>query len=190
MALAKSTLGAATAAAVLVAVTISARFTDGDGPIQRNARPSSAAPLFCAGVRFGLSEPGFACAANRASFLAEAARGGFAPSRCATAGLPPDATVGSLVVVVEREGACAVVEVRRLPAATAMMCGARLEINGASEADLALLPGIGEVRARSIAESRRRDGPFPDVESLDRVYGIGPKTVARLRPWLTVGAAE
>jgi len=190
MALAKSTIGAATAAAILAAVTISARLSDGDGPFTRNARPSSAAPLFCAGVRWGSSEPGLACAAERASFLAEAARAGLAPSRCMAAALPPSASLGSIVTVAERGGACAVAEVGRLPAPTALMCGALLDINGASEADLTLLPGIGEVRARSIAESRRHDGPFPDIESLDRVRGIGPKTVAGLRPWLSLGAAE
>jgi competence ComEA-like helix-hairpin-helix protein len=186
----KSTLGAAMAAAVLAAVTISARLADGDRPTQENARPSSAAPLFCAGVRVGASEPGLVCAADRASFLAEAARAGFVPSRCAAAGLPPRAAAGSLVIVSAEGGACAVVEVRRLPAATAMMCGARLGINSATEAELALLPGIGEVRARSIAESRRADGPFPDVESLDRVRGIGPKTVEALRDWLTAGPTD
>jgi competence ComEA-like helix-hairpin-helix protein len=190
MALAKRTLGAAAAAAILAAVTISARLADGDGPFQRNARPSSAAPLFCAGVRLGTSEPGLACAADRRSFLAEAARAGLAPSRCKAATLPLRASIGSLVTVVERGGACAVTEVGRLPAATALMCGALLEVNSASEADLALLPGIGEVRARNIAESRRREGPFPDVESLDRVRGIGPKTVEGLRPWLTVDAGR
>jgi competence ComEA-like helix-hairpin-helix protein len=190
MAIANRTLGAATAVAILAAVTISARLDVAFGPEPRGARLAPGAELFCAGVRTPSSEPGLVCAASRALFLAEAVRAGFAPSRCAAAVLPSRASAGSLVVVEERGATCAVVGVRRLPAATALICGARLEINSASEADLALLPGIGEVRARRIMESRRRDGPFPDVESLDRVYGIGPKTVELLRPWITAGAAE
>jgi competence ComEA-like helix-hairpin-helix protein len=76
---------------------------------------------------------------------------------------------------------------RRLPAATALLCGARLDVNRLDEEDLELLPGIGPARAKEIAKSRRRDGPYTSVDDLDRVPGIGPKTVERLRPWLIDG---
>ncbi|MFV1960043.1 MAG: ComEA family DNA-binding protein [Planctomycetota bacterium] len=46
---------------------------------------------------------------------------------------------------------------------------------------LALLPGIGPVRAKAIVEDRRRHGPVPTLEALVRVPGIGPGTVERLR---------
>jgi competence ComEA-like helix-hairpin-helix protein len=190
MAIAGRTLGAATAVAILAAVTMSARLDGAFGPKPKGARLAQGAELFCAGVGTPSSEPGLVCAASRTSFLAEAASAGLAPSRCAAAVLPARASAGSLVIVEERGATCAVVDVRRLNAATALICGSRLEINSVSEADLALLPGIGEVRARQILAARRRDGPFPDVESLDRVRGIGPKTVELLRPWITAGVAE
>jgi len=189
MTISNRTIGAAVAVTILAATTIATRLHDGLDRARTSARRTPAPPLFCAGVQERTAEPGLVCAAGRASFLTEAVRAGFAPSSCAAATLPEGVTVGSLVVVDARGPACAVVEVRRLPAATALICGARLEINRATEAELALLPGIGEVRARRIVESRVRDGPFPDVESLDRVHGIGPKTVEALRSWIAAGAA-
>ena len=41
-----------------------------------------------------------------------------------------------------------------------------VNINTASEAELMSLPGIGEVRARSIIDSRTSTGPFGDTEEL------------------------
>jgi competence protein ComEA len=58
---------------------------------------------------------------------------------------------------------------------------AKVRLNTATAADLAGLPGIGPARATAIVESRRQDGPFRRIEDLQRVPGIGPKTVARLR---------
>jgi len=60
----------------------------------------------------------------------------------------------------------------------------QVDINQADWPELTQLPGVGEMRARRIVESRRRDGPFRNCEDLQRVQGIGPKTVERLRPYL------
>ena len=60
----------------------------------------------------------------------------------------------------------------------------RLDVNRASEYDLALLPGIGEKTARVIVDYRQSHGKFERLEDLSRVPGIGPKTVERLRPHL------
>jgi competence ComEA-like helix-hairpin-helix protein len=64
---------------------------------------------------------------------------------------------------------------------------ARIDINRASWAELTLLPGIGKTLGQRIVQSRRREGPFAGVEDMQRVKGIGPATVAKLRP--LVGAA-
>lgn len=53
----------------------------------------------------------------------------------------------------------------------------RLDINRASEAELCLLPGVGPARARAIIEERDRSGGFSTTLDLDRVYGIGIKTI-------------
>ncbi len=64
--------------------------------------------------------------------------------------------------------------------------GERLDPNAASEEELDRLPGIGPAAARAIVESRTAEGPFADVASLARVRGIGPVTVERLAPHLTL----
>lgn len=46
---------------------------------------------------------------------------------------------------------------------------------------LALLPGIGPVLAARIAATRANGKGFSSLSDLERVHGIGPKTVARLQ---------
>jgi len=59
-------------------------------------------------------------------------------------------------------------------------------LNQAGLEELMALPGIGEVRAHSILEHRRQNGPFRSVEELVDVSGIGWTTLERLRPLVTV----
>ena len=60
----------------------------------------------------------------------------------------------------------------------------QVDLNEADWPELVQLPGIGETLARRIVESRDRDGRFLDHEDLERVRGIGPKTLYRIRPYL------
>jgi competence protein ComEA len=60
----------------------------------------------------------------------------------------------------------------------------QIDINEADWPEFALLPGIGETLARRIVESREKDGPFLDHGDLQRVSGIGPKTLDAARPYL------
>ena len=66
--------------------------------------------------------------------------------------------------------------------------GERLDPNMAGEEELDRLPGIGPAAARAIVESRIADGRFEDVGALMRVRGIGPATIERLAPHLTLDA--
>jgi Helix-hairpin-helix motif len=52
-----------------------------------------------------------------------------------------------------------------------------VDLNRASTAELESLPRIGPALARRIVEGR----PYADVESLERVRGIGPASLERLR---------
>jgi len=71
-----------------------------------------------------------------------------------------------------------------------------VDVNSADWPELAQLPGIGEVLARRIVEERTAGGPFRDLDDLqERVRGIGPATLERLRPFVaplppTTGLAE
>lgn len=57
-----------------------------------------------------------------------------------------------------------------------------VNINTADASELTALPGIGTVKAQAIVAYRQTHGPFRSVDDLDHVKGIGPATVARLRP--------
>ena len=69
---------------------------------------------------------------------------------------------------------------------SAAMCPARfqLDINSADWPELVQLPAIAETRAKTILDSRRADGPFVSADDLERIRGIGPKTVAKMKPFL------
>ena len=61
-----------------------------------------------------------------------------------------------------------------------------VDLNNASWVELSLLPGLGESLSKRIVADRESNGPYESVDELDRVKGIGAKTIERLRPWLTV----
>jgi len=61
--------------------------------------------------------------------------------------------------------------------------GLPIELNCADARTFESLDRIGSVRARQIVEERAR-APFERVDDLLRVHGIGPKTLAALRPVL------
>ena len=66
----------------------------------------------------------------------------------------------------------------------------RIDVNTATWVEWAQLPGIGETRARRIVEDRERNGPFLSIRDVQRVKGIGPKTIAKMRPGLRIGSAK
>ncbi|MBX3002262.1 MAG: ComEA family DNA-binding protein [Caldilineaceae bacterium] len=59
--------------------------------------------------------------------------------------------------------------------------GGKININTASADQLTSLPGIGPARAAAIVAGR----PYATVDDLERVSGIGPKTIEQLRDLIT-----
>jgi competence protein ComEA len=59
-------------------------------------------------------------------------------------------------------------------------------LNQATADALDGLPGIGRKRANDIVAYRRQHGSFRRLEDLGRIRGMGPKLLAKLRPYLRV----
>ncbi len=62
-----------------------------------------------------------------------------------------------------------------------------LDLNRATAAELARLPGVGPGLAQRILDERERRGGFDSPEALRRIVGLGPKKLAALRDLVTVG---
>lgn len=61
-----------------------------------------------------------------------------------------------------------------------------LDINTATAQQLQLLPRIGPALAQRIVNDRERHGRYRSIGQLDRVVGIGPRTIERLRPYIRI----
>ena len=65
-----------------------------------------------------------------------------------------------------------------------------ININTADALSLDALPGVGPSRAAAIIADRKEKGPFQTCEDLQRVHGIGPKTVAKITARCTAAVEE
>ena len=74
-----------------------------------------------------------------------------------------------------------------LPGRLRLLLGLPIPLATAGASDLQALPGIGPVRAAAIVADREQRGAFSRVEKLERVPGIGPATLGRLRELVTTG---
>ncbi|MFQ5675115.1 MAG: helix-hairpin-helix domain-containing protein [bacterium] len=62
-----------------------------------------------------------------------------------------------------------------------------ININTATAKELVNLPGIGKKLAASIVSYREQQGPFMKIDDLQQVPGIGSKTLAKIKIYITVG---
>jgi competence ComEA-like helix-hairpin-helix protein len=63
----------------------------------------------------------------------------------------------------------------------------RIDVEGASAAELARLPRVGLSLAKTIVANRTANGPFENPAGLDRVPGIGPGLLRVLEPHVSFG---
>ena len=61
-----------------------------------------------------------------------------------------------------------------------------INLNTATSTELQQVPGIGPVTAEKILKMRKLHGPFKSVNELRAIKGIGPKRLAKMKPYLTV----
>jgi competence protein ComEA len=71
----------------------------------------------------------------------------------------------------------------------AVMALEPVNINTADAVALQQINGIGPSKANAIIEYRKENGPFATVDDLVKVPGIGEKSLAQLKPQITVGTA-
>ena len=94
----------------------------------------------------------------------------------------PDTAVGQTDYRESPEPGVAETESSRSEAKPASGTAPRLiNINTASAAELELLPQIGPTLAARIVAERNANGPFASLEDIERVRGIGPRTVEKIR---------
>lgn len=66
---------------------------------------------------------------------------------------------------------------------------ATVNVNTATQAELETLRGIGPAKAKAIIDYRKKNGPFKSPNDLEKVKGIGPGIMKRVRKDITVGEA-
>lgn len=67
--------------------------------------------------------------------------------------------------------------------------GGRVNVNAADAQTLQLLPGVGPVVSARVIADREANGPYPTLEAMTRVSGIGPRTVERISALAFAGPA-
>ncbi len=73
------------------------------------------------------------------------------------------------------------ISVEMMPVAELILLGIPLDPNAMLAPDWEVLPGIGPKLAQRIVLDRQQNGAFSSLEDLERVTGIGPKTVDRIK---------
>lgn len=65
-----------------------------------------------------------------------------------------------------------------------------VNLNSATAAQIASLPGIGPKTAELVVQYRTKNGPFKKIEEIMNVRGIGEKSFLRIKDRLTVADAK
>jgi competence protein ComEA len=77
------------------------------------------------------------------------------------------------------------------PAVTATVVSTEVvNLNSATSAQIASLPGIGPKTAELVVEYRTKNGPFKKIEEVMNVRGIGEKSFLKIKDRLTVAASQ
>jgi competence protein ComEA len=75
------------------------------------------------------------------------------------------------------------------PVAATVVSTEVVNLNTATSAQIASLPGIGPKTAELVVQYRVKNGPFKKIEEVMNVRGIGEKSFLRIKARLTVAAA-
>jgi len=78
----------------------------------------------------------------------------------------------------------------RPPVAATGVSTGPVNLNSATAAQIAELPGIGPKTADLVVQYRQKNGPFKKIEEIMNVKGIGEKSFLRIKDRLTVADAK
>lgn len=62
----------------------------------------------------------------------------------------------------------------------------KINLNTADAAALTKIPGIGPKKAEAIIDYRKANGKFKSIDDLQKVKGIGPKLLGKIKSNLTI----
>lgn len=62
----------------------------------------------------------------------------------------------------------------------------KININQASNTELAAIKGIGAKKAQAIIDYRQANGDFVSLEELEKVKGIGKSTLTKITPFVSL----
>lgn len=156
------------------------------GPAEALAVPT-ATPLVYVDVSGAVREPGLYTLplGARVADALDAAGGTRARADLSALNLAQALADGTKVDVPTRGGPVAAIA---SPAAGAdpTQGPAAVPLNTADEAALESIPGVGPVTAQAILDYRAQIGSFDSLDQLLDVDGIGPATLAAIRPYLSI----
>jgi len=69
---------------------------------------------------------------------------------------------------------------------SSMVITEKININQASDTDLAAIKGIGVKKAQAIVEYRETNGAFESLEDLTKIKGIGKGTLQKITPYISL----
>ena len=76
------------------------------------------------------------------------------------------------------------------PVAATVVSTEIINLNTATVAQIATLPGIGAKTADLVVQYRTKNGPFKKIEEIMNVRGIGEKSFLKIKDRLTVAAGQ
>ena len=65
-----------------------------------------------------------------------------------------------------------------------------INLNSATAAQIATLPGIGPKTADLVVQYRQKNGPFKKIEEIMNIRGVGEKSFLKIKDRLTVAAPQ
>jgi competence protein ComEA len=70
---------------------------------------------------------------------------------------------------------------------TELVAASPINLNAADRSQLMQIPGVGPAMADAILDHRQRHGRIETFEELEHLPGVGPKSIEKIRGWLTIG---